>query len=76
MRCHPRQLNQVFMNLLLNSAHAIIDQGIIHIKTWYESGNINVAISDTGRGIAREHLSRVFEPFLPLRRLAKAQGWG
>ncbi len=75
-RCFPQQLNQVFMNLLVNAAQAIAKQGTITIKTWQQDGEIRVAISDTGCGIAPEHMSRLFEPFFTTKEVGKGTGLG
>lgn len=75
-KCSPQQLNQVFLNLLLNAAQAIEKQGEIDIKTWYEDGSIFVTISDTGAGIPKENLNRIFEPFFTTRKIGKGTGLG
>ena len=62
IECHPNQLNQVFMNIMVNSTQAIPSRGTIRIRTWKEDGLIKIAISDTGVGIPQEHLSKVFDP--------------
>jgi signal transduction histidine kinase/nitroreductase len=64
VECHPNQLNQVFMNLLVNACHAIEKEGTIAVHTWYEpqTHNAHVAVSDTGNGIKKEHLGRIFDP--------------
>lgn len=76
LSCYPQQLNQVFMNLLVNAAHAIEGHGIIRIKTLRESDDIVVRISDTGKGIAPENLTRVFEPFFTTKEVGKGTGLG
>jgi len=76
LSCHPQQLNQVFMNLLVNGAQAIAEKGIIKIKTWHDGKMIYVAISDTGCGIPQEHLSRIFEPFFTTKEVGKGTGLG
>jgi len=76
LNCYPQQLNQVFMNLLVNAAHAIEGHGIIKIKTLRESDDIIVRISDTGKGIAPENLTRVFEPFFTTKEVGKGTGLG
>ncbi|HAJ79270.1 MAG TPA: hypothetical protein DCO75_05820, partial [Fibrobacteres bacterium] len=63
IQCFPSQLNQVFMNLLVNAAHAIEDQGRITIRTGHDVENVWVEVEDTGKGIDPEHLDRIFEPF-------------
>lgn len=70
--CYPQQLNQVFMNLLINAAQAIERWGRISITTRAEESGIRVVISDSGSGIADENVKRIFEPFFT----TKAQGVG
>jgi two-component system NtrC family sensor kinase len=74
--CHPMQLNQVFMNILVNAAQAIENRGEIAVRTWSEDGSVCVRISDTGVGIPRENLSRIFEPFFTTKEVAKGTGLG
>jgi two-component system NtrC family sensor kinase len=75
-KCYPQQINQVFMNLLINAVHAIEKQGEITIKTWEEDKSIWAAISDTGRGIPEEHLNKIFEPFFTTKEVGKGTGLG
>ncbi len=75
-RCYPQQMNQVFMNLLVNAADAIDKQGTIKIKSWNGNGYVNVSISDTGCGIAEDRISRVFEPFYTTKEVGKGTGLG
>ncbi|MBI5576374.1 MAG: PAS domain-containing protein [Deltaproteobacteria bacterium] len=75
-RCRPRQLNQVFMNLLVNASQAIETNGEIGVRTWSENGHIVVAVSDTGCGIPSEHLGRIFEPFFTTKEVGKGTGLG
>ena len=72
----PQQLSQVFMNLLVNAAHAIEDKGIITIKTRQVDGNIQVSITDSGSGISAENLAKIFEPFFTTKELGKGTGLG
>jgi signal transduction histidine kinase len=60
--CYPNQLNQVFMNLFVNAAQAMEDKGTIRIETFADDTNAYVKISDTGKGIPAENLTRIFDP--------------
>lgn len=75
-KCYPQQLNQVFMNLLINASHAIEKQGEIGIKTWHQDNSIHVSISDTGSGISPENLPKLFEPFFTTKKVGKGTGLG
>jgi two-component system, NtrC family, sensor kinase len=74
--CHPQQLNQVFMNIIGNAAHAIEGRGEISIQTRHEDNNIMVRISDTGKGIKPENLAKIFEPFFTTKEVGKGTGLG
>ncbi len=74
--CFPQQLNQVFMNLLVNAAQAIENQGEITIRTWHQEDEIFIAISDTGCGISEENIAHLFEPFFTTKEVGKGTGLG
>ena len=76
IECLPYQLNQVFMNILVNAGHAIEQRGTITIETRVSGEFVHVEISDTGKGIAPEHLARVFEPFFTTKPVGKGTGLG
>ncbi len=76
IECLPSQLNQVFMNLLVNAAHAIDTQGQITIRTGYDAAQVWVEVEDTGRGIPPEHLSKIFDPFFTTKPVGKGTGLG
>jgi PAS domain S-box-containing protein len=75
-KCNPGQLNQVFMNILVNSAQAIEKKGEIHIKTWHDDKDIYISFSDTGCGIPKENINRIFEPFFTTKEVGKGTGLG
>jgi signal transduction histidine kinase len=76
VECFPMELNQVFMNLLINSVQAIPARGEIRIRTWQEGGQTFVCISDTGQGIPAEHLERIFDPGFTTKGAGVGTGMG
>ncbi|HMK59887.1 MAG TPA: ATP-binding protein [Dissulfurispiraceae bacterium] len=74
--CNAGQLNQVFMNVLINAAQAIETMGEIIVKTWCDSSQIYVRISDTGSGIPPEKIERIFEPFFTTKAVGQGTGLG
>ncbi len=62
VECYPNQVNQLFMNLLLNATQAIRGPGTITIRSWADDSTATVEIRDTGTGIPPENLERIFEP--------------
>src|SRR5262249_515595 len=64
VECHPNQINQVFMNLLVTACQAMDGDGTISITTWHEpqTRSVNVAFTDTGHGISPQVLARIFDP--------------
>ncbi len=76
IECQPSELNQVFMNILVNAAHAIEGRGVITIRTGQEKDQVWVEISDNGKGIAEEHLKRIFDPFFTTKPIGKGTGLG
>lgn len=70
------QLNQVFMNLLVNAAHSIVTKGEIRIATHHDNGFVLVSIEDTGCGIPADKISRIFEPFFTTKEVGKGTGLG
>ncbi len=75
-RCYPKQLNQVFMNILINAVQAIEDKGEITVRTWEKEGMIHIAIEDTGCGIPEEDINRIFDPFFTRKEVGKGTGLG
>jgi len=76
VECFPMELNQVFMNLLINSVQAIQARGEIRVRTWQEGGQTFVCISDTGQGIPAEHLERIFDPGFTTKGVGVGTGMG
>jgi len=76
LECYPQQLNQVFMNILVNAAQAIEDSGEIRISTRADGECVEIKISDTGIGIPKEYLLKIFDPFFTTKEVGKGTGLG
>jgi two-component system NtrC family sensor kinase len=76
VKCLVSQLNQVFMNLIVNASHAIKDKGLITIRTGCKDDSVWIEIGDTGAGIPKENLSRIFEPFFTTKPIGQGTGLG
>jgi signal transduction histidine kinase len=76
VECLPSQLNQVFLNLLVNAAQAIPERGTITLRTTCEGDWVSVAVADTGGGMTPEVRARVFDPFFTTKPVGKGTGLG
>jgi signal transduction histidine kinase len=76
VECLLPQLNQVFMNLLVNAAHAIEERGTIKLSTGQKGGEVWISVADNGKGIAPEHLHKIFDPFFTTKPIGKGTGLG
>jgi two-component system NtrC family sensor kinase len=74
--CYPQQLNQVFLNLLVNAAQAMEKQGHIFVRTWLENDLVFVSVADNGKGMPENIRSHVFEPFFTTKETGKGTGLG
>lgn len=74
--CYPQQLNQVFLNLLVNAAQAIEKQGNVVVSSWCDPEFVYVSIADTGKGMPEEIRRHVFEPFFTTKAAGKGTGLG
>ncbi|WP_162179096.1 ATP-binding protein [Pelobacter seleniigenes] len=74
--CNQGQLNQVVMNLLINAAHAIENNGEIKISTSVAEQNVYISIADNGSGIPQHLLGRIFEPFYTTKDVGQGTGLG
>jgi signal transduction histidine kinase len=74
--CFPFQLNQVIMNLLVNAGQALESKGTITIRTGHDASTVWIEVSDTGKGIPKENLSRIFEPFFTTKPVGTGTGLG
>ena len=74
--CYAGQLNQVWMNLLHNAAQAAGQRGTVRVATRVEGRMALVTVSDTGGGIAPEHLPKIFDPFFTTKPVGEGTGLG
>ena len=77
LNCYAAQLNQVWMNLLVNAAQAIgDDEGTVQIQSRCDGDRVTISISDTGKGIAEENLKKIFDPFFTTKPIGEGTGLG
>lgn len=78
VQCNPGQINQVFVNILINAMDAIERKGIIKISSAFKShsNEVEIRIEDNGNGIPEETLPHIFEPFYTTKEVGKGTGLG
>jgi signal transduction histidine kinase len=80
--CHIAELNQVFLQLVVNATHAIAgnhvqpDRGSIRIRSWCEADAVCISVADDGTGIAEDIQPRIFEPFFTTKPIGRGTGQG
>lgn len=76
VQCYPNQMNQVFMNLLVNAAQSIPAEGHIQIKTRAFPDHVELSFTDSGCGIPKDTLSRIFDPGYTTKGVGVGTGLG
>ncbi|WP_409523067.1 sensor histidine kinase [Nitrincola sp. MINF-07-Sa-05] len=76
VECIPSKINQVFMNLLVNAAHAIEDSGVITLTTGVDGDRVWFEVADDGVGMDEATLSRIYEPFFTTKPPGQGTGLG
>ena len=76
IECLPFQINQVFLNLLVNAGQAIDAHGTITLRTRQDANNVWIEVEDSGQGIAAENLERIFDPFFTTKPIGSGTGLG
>jgi hypothetical protein len=70
------KLQQVCLNLFLNARDAMAGGGTLEVRTWSQGSGARIEISDTGQGIAPEHVHRIYDPFFTTKAARKGTGLG
>ncbi len=76
VECLASQINQVFMNMLVNAAHAIETRGVITLRSGQENDHVWIEIADTGKGMSPDVQKRIFDPFFTTKPVGKGTGLG
>ncbi|MCB0320733.1 MAG: hypothetical protein KDD60_07375, partial [Bdellovibrionales bacterium] len=84
LMCYGSELNQAFLNIIVNAAHAIrervergdFEKGKISLKTEIRGSEVIILISDNGTGIPEEILSKIYDPFFTTKDVGKGTGQG
>lgn len=76
VECLPSELNQVYMNLLLNAGHAIGERGTIVVSTGQDGEHVWVEFKDSGSGMPPELVKRIFDPFFTTKPVGSGTGLG
>ncbi|ETR72201.1 MAG: Two-component sensor histidine kinase [Candidatus Magnetoglobus multicellularis str. Araruama] len=76
IHCNPAELNQVFMNILLNSIHAMPDGGSIEIRTTEKNQFVYLSFADSGTGLDKSIQNQIFDPFFTTKPVGQGTGLG
>src|SRR5262249_28579419 len=74
--CHPRKINQVLLNLLMNAFQSVAEGGLITIRTRADDDAVVIDVEDNGSGIKPEPLPLVFDPFFTTKPVGQGTGLG
>ena len=81
IRCHLGELNQVFLNLLVNAAHAVTDAGrgdagVVRVSSRREGDSVVVRVQDNGCGVPDSIRTQIFDPFFTTKDVGRGSGQG
>jgi signal transduction histidine kinase len=73
---NPGKLQQVFLNLFLNAKDAMVDGGELRIRAGVVDSRLEIIVSDTGTGISRDNVKKIYDPFFTTKSAGKGTGLG
>ncbi len=76
IKAKSEEIQQIFTNLLTNAVQAMEGKGELRISTEVQNGNVLATIRDTGPGIPKEYLSKIYDPFFTTKEQGKGTGLG
>lgn len=76
IECYGRQINQVFMSIILNALQAMRNKGKLRIKTSSEGNHVYIKFCDTGTGIVKDKIKQIFNPFFTTKKVGEGAGLG
>ncbi|MCD4779911.1 MAG: PAS domain S-box protein [Candidatus Omnitrophica bacterium] len=76
IKINTQQIEQVFINILINASQAIEKKGTISLKTYVQDENICIEIADDGKGVSQEGIDKIFDPFFTTKGVGEGTGLG
>lgn len=76
VKCHPNGINQVLMNILVNACQSIENEGVVSISSWAKDDNVYIKIADTGCGIDKANITKIFDPGFTTKGVGVGTGLG
>jgi PAS domain S-box-containing protein len=74
--CFPAELNQAFLNIIINAGQAMPDGGTLTIRAWQDATHTHIAFTDTGHGMTPDVQARIFNPFFTTKPVGQGTGLG
>ncbi len=76
VNANSQQLEQVFINIIINASQSMEDKGLITIYTYFSNSSVIIEISDNGKGIPEDEIKNIFNPFFTTKEVGKGTGLG
>ncbi len=72
----PHDLQQIFINLMINAVHSMEDGGTLSVQAFKNNGQVVIEVTDTGEGIEDENIDEIFDPFYTTKQAGEGTGLG